>query len=206
MFPLESVVMPGALLPLHVFEPRYRQLVVDCLAVDGPVEFGQVLITHGAETGGGDDRSNVGTVVRALQVEALDASRYALVTAGVRRLRVNEWLPDDPYPRADVEDWPDVDDWPDERAAAAAIAAAHDRVRAILELAIRLDHVDAPPGDADVEIASDPVLATYHLATLAPIGSADRARLLAAPGPAARLAVLDDVLDDVEAMLRFRLS
>jgi Lon protease-like protein len=50
------------------------------------------------------------------------------------------------------------------------------------------------------------LLATYHLATLAPIGPADRFRLLAAPGPARRLEILDEILDDVEAMLKFRLS
>ena len=59
---------------------------------------------------------------------------------------------------------------------------------------------------ADARISDDPVEATYHLATLAPVGEADRYRLLAAPGPIERLEVLDDVLDDVEAMLRFRLG
>ena len=58
----------------------------------------------------------------------------------------------------------------------------------------------------DDAISDEPVLATYHLATLAPIGPADRFRLLAAAGPAERLDVLDEILDDVEAMLKFRLS
>jgi Lon protease-like protein len=49
-------------------------------------------------------------------------------------------------------------------------------------------------------------LATYHLASLAPIGPADRFRLLAADGPKHRLDLLDEILDDVEAMLKFRLS
>jgi hypothetical protein len=60
--------------------------------------------------------------------------------------------------------------------------------------------------DADDEISDDPLLATYHLAALAPIGPADRFRLLSAPGPRARLDALDEILDDVEAMLKFRLS
>jgi hypothetical protein len=65
---------------------------------------------------------------------------------------------------------------------------------------------DASTGDRDDEISDDPLLATYHLATLAPIGPADRFRLLSARGPAERLDVLDEILDDVEAMLKFRLS
>ena len=48
LFPLPSLVMfPHALQPLHVFEPRYRDMVRDCLRVDGEPEFGQALITHG---------------------------------------------------------------------------------------------------------------------------------------------------------------
>ena len=49
MFPLGSPLLPGGVLPLHVFEPRYRQMVIDCLQADGEPEFGQALITHGRE-------------------------------------------------------------------------------------------------------------------------------------------------------------
>lgn len=202
MFPLGSVLLPGGLLPLHVFEPRYRQMMVDLLADDGPPEFGQALITHGREAGGGDERAKVGTVARVLQMEALDEGRYALVAVGTRRIRVNAWLPDDPYPLADVEDWPDVDT--DPRGLDVQVAAAHARVRAALALAAETG--DAPVDLAESEISDDPLLATYHLAALAPIGPSDRFRLLCAAGPAERLDVLDAVLDDVEAMLRFRLS
>lgn len=202
MFPLGMVLLPGGVLPLHVFEPRYRQMVIDCLGVDGEPEFGQALITHGSDAGGGDERSMVGTVAQMIQVEALDEERYALVAVGTRRLRINAWLPDDPYPLADVDDWPDED--PDPPGLDVAVAATHGRVLATLRLAVELGEVD---GDVlDSEISDDPLVATYHLASLAPIGPADRFRLLSASGPSARLDVLDDVLDDVEAMLKFRLT
>ena len=81
-------------------------MVQDCLATDEP-EFGVVLIDRGHEVGGGDVRRAVGTVARMLQVAQLDGGRYAIVAVGTRRIRVDEWLPDDPYPRADVSDWPD---------------------------------------------------------------------------------------------------
>jgi Lon protease-like protein len=200
MFPLGSVLLPGGILPLHVFEPRYRDMIRDCLRSDGEPEFGQALITHGWETGGGDTRAMVGTVAQMLQVDALDADRYALVAVGTRRIRINAWLPDDPYPIADVDDWPDVD--PDPPNLGAHVAATSTRVQAALALAARLGEADA----GDVEISDDPLVATYHLATLAPIGPADRLKLLAAEGPAERLDLLDSILDDVEAMLKFRLS
>ena len=107
MFPLGTVLFPGALLPLHIFEERYRQLVKDCLA-DEP-EFGVVLIDRGHEVGGGDVRREVGTVARILEVAELPDGRYFLQAAGVRRIRVQSWLDDAPYPRADVEEWPDED-------------------------------------------------------------------------------------------------
>jgi Lon protease-like protein len=215
MFPLGSVLLPGGILPLHVFEPRYRDMVRDCLRMDGEPEFGQALISHGWETGGGDDRVMVGTVAQMLQVDAIDENRYALVAVGTRRIRINAWLPDDPYPIADVDDWPDED--PHAPGLAVQVAASHARVRAARALAARVaEQADATMGGGDFggvpvdsgddEISDDPLLATYHLATLAPIGPADRFRLLAAPGPARRLDLLDEILDDVEAMLKFRLS
>jgi uncharacterized protein len=213
MFPLGSVLLPGGILPLHVFEPRYRDMIRECLRAEGEPEFGQALISHGWETGGGDDRVMVGTVARMLQVDAIDENRYALIAVGTRRITINAWLPDDPYPIADVDDWPDVD--PDPPGLALDVAASHARVRAARALAAEVaarvaDEVAVRVGDeatdVDDEISDDPLLATYHLATLAPIGPADRFRLLAAPGPAARLDLLDEILEDVEAMLKFRLS
>jgi Lon protease-like protein len=209
MFPLGSVLLPGAVLPLHVFEPRYRALVQDCLD-DPQHEFGVTLIERGSEVGGGDRRTSVGTVARMVQVAELPDGRYAIVSIGIRRIRVNAWLPDDPYPVADVDDWPDSDDWPaastgerDVDVVAARLAAATGRVRRAAALATELG--DAA-GDATSEVSDDPVLASYHLAALAPVGTADTHRLLSAAGPAARLDLLDEILDDVEAALRFRLT
>src|SRR5918993_5969261 len=134
MFPLGKVLLPGEVLPLHVFEPRYRQLVVDLLADDDhPPEFGVVLIERGWEVGGGDARADVGTVARLVDVRALAGGRYALVAVGVRRIRVTAWRDDDPYPRADVEDWSDGVESDDDVATALATTAA--RIRAIYERA-----------------------------------------------------------------------
>ena len=98
MFPLGTVLLPGAPLPLQVFEPRYRELTRDCLA--GVPEFGVVLIERGSEVGGGDVRTNVGTVARIVASQGFPDGRAYLVTVGTRRIRVTEWLEDAPYPRA----------------------------------------------------------------------------------------------------------
>ena len=215
MFPLGTVLLPGGLLPLHIFEPRYRQLVVDLLADDvNEPEFGITMIERGQETGGGEVRADVGTIARVVHIEALDGGRYRLVVVGTRRLRVRSWLPDDPYPVADVDEWPDADaDDPDLRD---LVAAAHDRVREIHRRTAEFG--DRPPsqpagddlggerapGAAGPEISDDPLLATYHLAGIAPLGPADRYRLLCADSPRQRLELLDAALDDIIAMIEFR--
>jgi uncharacterized protein len=208
MFPLGSVLLPGELLPLQVFEPRYRQLVLDLLADDvNEPEFGVTLIERGHEVGGGDQRSEVGTVARIVRIDALDDGRYALIAVGMRRLRVNSWLPDDPYPMADVDEWPDEDSAADTDVAV-QLAAARVRVEATRRLAVELGDLPGGPDeprDADFpELVDDPVLASYQLVSLAPVGAADRLRLLAAASPMKRLELLDEALDDAEAVLRFR--
>lgn len=202
MFPLGSVLLPGAMLPLHVFEPRYRALVQDCLAADEH-EFGVVLIDRGHEVGGGDIRRDVGTVARMVQVAQLEGGRYAVVAVGTRRIQVDEWLPDDPYPRAEVTDWPDdeTDDAGDDLEELYRRVAA--RVRRIAALAIELG--DAA-GDPSTELSDDPLVGSYQLAVLAPLSTADEYDLLGARGPRRRLALLDERLDDVDATQRFRLA
>jgi Lon protease-like protein len=198
MFPLGTVLFPGALLPLHVFEPRYRRLVEDCL-LNRP-EFGVVLIDRGHEVGGGDVRRDVGTVAQLLEVGQLPDGRYLLQTAGVRRIRVVEWLADDPYPRAEVVDWEDEDA---DLASTAHVDDVLNQLRRVRALASELAE---PAGPIDVEIAPDPVLASYHLAALSPVGPEDDYRLLARPGPVERLTLLGELLADAEVVLQLRLS
>jgi len=101
MFPLSTVLLPGEVIPLHVFEPRYRELTEDCLAGDG--NFGVVLIARGSEVGGGDQRHEVGTIAHIEDSTRFDDGRFGLLARGTERLRVRAWLPDSPYPVASVE-------------------------------------------------------------------------------------------------------
>src|ERR1700677_1959117 len=98
MFPLSAVLFPHARMPLHVFEPRYRQLMQDCLA--GDARFGIVLIARGSEVGGGDERSALGTRGVITEAAELPDGRWVLEVEGEALIQVEEWLPDDPYPVA----------------------------------------------------------------------------------------------------------
>jgi Lon protease-like protein len=160
------------------------------------------MIERGSEVGGGEQRSDVGVIARMVQVRALDEGRYALLAVGTQRFRVVAWLPDDPYPLADVDEWPDVDT--DAPELPSRVAELTTRLAEVLAVAAELGEV---PAGVDLDaVSDDPLVASYHLAALSPIGPADRYRLLCAPSPADRLDLLTECLDDVEAMLRFRLT
>jgi Lon protease-like protein len=198
MFPLGSVLVPTAVLPLHVFEPRYRQLTKDCLAADG--EFGVVLIERGSEVGGGDVRGNIGTVAKIVESAEMDDGRFALITVGVRRIKVVRWLPDEPYPNAEVEDFPDGDD--DDAELAAIVDDTIGPLRRLLALCAEMGEPAAP---ATVDIDDDPRIAGFQLTALAPVGPADRQRLLAAPTMTERVqlvaAMVGEQLDDAARRL-----
>jgi Lon protease-like protein len=197
MFPLGSVLFPHAVLPLHVFEPRYRSLVEDCLADDGT--FGVVLIERGSEVGGGDVRFSVGTTARIVQAGRFDDGRLAVVAVGAQRCRVLEWLPDDPYPRGVLDLLP-------ERAGSdggVLVPEVTMLLRQVLALHAELGEVG--PAD-DVELDPDPVRASFEAAARAPIGPLDAQQLLELDDADARLARLVDLLTEEAAVLRFRLA
>lgn len=208
MFPLGNVVLPGELLPLNVFEPRYRRLVLDCLAAD-TAAFGTTLIERGHEVGGGDERASIGTAVVIRTVTPVSGGRFKVASLAVRRLTVLEWLPDDPYPVADAEEWPDQLPSDDEQADTdAAIAELRDRADVIRELAMRAGGGSAAGTSTPrpMAVSADSLTASYQLAAAVPLGPADRFRVLQAPSVVARFDVLREVYDDLVAALQFRLG
>ncbi len=200
-FPIGSVLFPTMLLPLHVFEPRYRELMMELMVHDDPAdrEFGVPLIERGSEVGGGEDRSDVGCVARIMEAEQYEDGRWGLVAVGVRRYRVNAWLPDDPYPLADVDDWPDDD-------------PTEDPTGPFLDMAVRLRRVLALAAEAGIDVGTvpdlvdDPGLGSFQASVLAPVGPHDKQRLLTAAGPTERIALLHEVLGDTEELLTLQLG
>lgn len=197
MFPLGSALLPGAMLPLHVFEPRYRALVDHCLAHDG--EFGVVLIERGSEVGGGDQRFDVGTVARIVEAGKFPDGRYALVAMGVRRLRVVGWREDEPFPSAVVEVLAEPDPGPDAEAARRRVEAA---LQDVLTTAVAAG-LDA---DLTLTLPEDPVAAVWTAAARAPIGPLDTHRLLELDGFDERVDALLAALDDAALVLRHRIG
>lgn len=198
MFPLGTVLFPHAMTSLHIFEPRYRALARDCTQGDG--EFGIVLIERGHEVGGGDTRFDVGTRARIVEAIELEDGRWLLSAAGIGRLRVAEWLPDDPYPVALVDDLddaahgaPDLD----------RLEQVERAVRRALAYKAELNEPAAPMTSA---LADAPDARALQLAAIAPLGSFDAQALLAEDDPHARLERLLELIEDENVVLAARLA
>ncbi len=208
MFPLGSVLLPGMALPLRVFEPRYRVLVDTVLLADEP-EFASVLIERGSEVGGGEVRTSVGCVARILEIARHADGQVSLLAVGTRRVVVEQWLEDDPFPRALVRDWPDDPDdaedadGPVGAEVGPAIARCVDTVHELARLAAEVGLVDPDPNGADEPpvLSDDPTLRLYQLATLSPLGPLDRQRVLSTPTLRVRVSLLEELLEDQRIVL-----
>jgi uncharacterized protein len=197
MFPLGTVLFPHMVLPLHIFEPRYRALVHDVLASDR--EFGVTLISRGHEVGGGELRTDVGTVAKVLQAEELDDGRWLAISVGTRRIRVERWLPDAPYPIAEVVDLPDDH----------ADADVMQRVEALVPRLRRVLAMQAELGEDGVpstfELAEDPQVACWQAAVMAPLNPFDAQRVLATDSCKERLELMNELLVGLTEAFEFRI-
>ena len=204
MFPLQSALLPGETLPLNIFEPRYARLVEDCMAMPDPA-FGVVLISQGLEVGGGDVRSEIGALAHISEYADLGMGQYQLLASVGERIRVVEWLPDDPYPRAVVQAWPDE---PGPPVTAERIGEVMDGILGLFGriIAARGGRLRSDALAVDADIADDPSRHIYALAARVPMGQADRYAVLAAPTLAARVDALTDAIETVTAMVDFQLS
>lgn len=204
MFPLQSALLPGETLPLNIFEPRYSRLVSDCLTSPDS-SFGVVLISRGHEVGGGDVRQDIGALARVTDIADLGAGRYKLVASVGERIRIRQWLPDAPYPCAVVEAWPDE---PGPPVSLERIGAVMDAILALYQRISAARGIAVPPNllAVEAETVDDPARHLWELAVTVPMGPADRYAVLAAPTLAERVTVLLDAIENVTAIVNFKLS
>ncbi|OZF54804.1 ATP-dependent protease [Rhodococcus sp. 14-2470-1b] len=205
MFPLGSVLLPGEPLPLHIFEPRYQEMLRDCLATEDP-SFGVVLIARGHEAGGGDVRHDVATRAHIVAHQDIGDGRFLVECLGGERIRVDAWLEDDPYPRADVRPWPDH---PEDSVTESEFAELQEQIRALYRLIGTLAEAEGSTPPDDPEFAELPAASgerLFRLAAQVPMGQSDRQDVLEALGASDRLQALTDAIDNVSDIVRFRLQ
>ena len=178
LFPLSSVLVPGLVLPLHIFEPRYRQLLVDLEDVsDEERGFGVVAIREGHEVGADGVRAlhDVGTFASLREVTALPDGRADIVTVGTQRFRIVEWVDGKPYAQARVE-W--LDEEPGDASTPLALSVSG-RFQAYRELLT--DEED------DTELPDDPRVLSYLVGAAVVADLATRQAFLEAADDASRL-------------------
>ena len=226
LFPLHAVLVPGAPLPLHVFEPRYRALVADCLAAGAP--FGVVCISAGREVGAGSvSFAAVGTLAEIREVSRHPDGRFDIVTIGTARFRLTGVLGDrEPY-LVGIGDL--LPDFPGDAERSARLARRV-RSRFVRYLQLLQPEADAPvdpdrASDAPVdphrasasladleEIAArlappdDPATLAHVVSGLVQAELPRRQRLLEASSTEERLADLDALLGREIALLSRRLA
>ena len=194
------MLYPGLMLPLHVFEERYRVLVRDL--VDGPESaqrFGVVAIREGREVGADGIRAlhPVGCVARLRQVEAYDDGRYDIVATGSERFRLGRLETSRPYLQADV-------DWLPEPAGAEAPVLA----RSVAELfnayrsALTGGTNDETDDSIEGQLPEDPLVLSYLVSAAAILDLADKQTLLEAADTTSRLRLALAILRREVAMLR----
>jgi Lon protease-like protein len=201
LFPLGTVLFPGLVLPLHVFEERYRLLILDLLQSPEPRRFGIVAIELGHAVGDGRTSecgnepdmgtgaswqlATVGCTAEIHGVIPHEDGRFDIVTVGGRRFDITGVNDSLPYLRADVEFRPD-DAGPDPEPAARRVTRLFSLYRD------RLAGAGAEVSQS-IELPPDPVRLSYLIAAAVVLDRGEKQRLLEAEDATARL-LLEEAL------------
>lgn len=197
LFPLNAVLFPGVVTPLHIFEERYRSLVRELVSIETVFDrvFGIIAIREGYEVGdhGMQSAHRVGTLVQLTEVEAYDDGRFDIEIIGRQRLRVLESDSTGPFLRGEVELLPDLDE-PD---------AAIEAERALATFEVYRDQLSELRGGPVLEgdMPTDPAYLSYALASTCLLTLPQRQALLEADSAQERLGSLRRTLhDEMRAM------
>lgn len=198
MFPLGTTLLPGSVLPLHLFEPRYLQLYEDILGTDR--RFGVVLIERGRDSGGGDSRFDHGCVAHMVGSATHENGTVSIVTVGTARLEVVAWADPDPYPVATVEILED------EAMSADAMEMLQEASSHLLKLKTLFSELGADVGVDPPELSDDPRTAVYQMAQLAGLQTLDLQKVLEAESSESRARLTRDLIADQVELVQLRLG
>ncbi|MGI8449149.1 MAG: LON peptidase substrate-binding domain-containing protein [Streptosporangiaceae bacterium] len=198
LFPLGTVLYPGLLLPLNIFEERYRQLVHDLLDGPEPRRFGVIAIRKGRETGvdGISALHEVGCTATLREVAEQDDGRFHLVTVGTQRFRLASLDDTQPYLQGDVELLDE--EVGDEAAAGLAAQAVQRGFRGYVEALASQESIEV----AVPELPDEPLLLSYLVAASMILDLPVRQQLLAEPDAERRLGAERALLARETTMLR----
>ena len=188
LFPLQTVLFPGATLSLHIFEPRYREMVGRCLEHEEP--FGVCLILEGEEVGGPAIPHRVGTEAAIIASQRYPDGRYDIVVEGRRRFEVLRVDQARPYLRAEVR-FLEEPEGPDDPGLAEAVVRLFEGVLESLELS-GVAVIDETWKELDARTLG------YKIAAVLPVEDDVRQEILEIPDATGRLRRV------AEALMRVR--
>lgn len=174
LFPLQAVLFPGMMMPLHIFEPRYIEMVERCLAEKIP--FGVALIRRGQEVGGSAEPHLVGTAARITRVQRHPDGRMDIVVAGTQRFRIEELDHSRPYLVAQVRHYPVING--NTRLAMEQALRVRPKIVRYVETLTKATGVKLPLD----QLPEDPTILAFLTAIALQVPPADKQRLLALPG------------------------
>jgi Lon protease-like protein len=198
LFPLGTVLYPGLLLPLNIFEERYRELVRDLLDGPEPRRFGVIAIRKGRETGvdGISALYQIGCTATLREVAEQDDGRYHLVTVGTQRFRLASLDKSRPYLQGEVELL--EEEVGDEAAAGLAVHAVQRGFHGYVEALASRESVEVTVP----ELPDEPLLLSYLVAASMILDLSVRQDLLAEPDAERRLGAERALLARETTMLR----
>jgi Lon protease-like protein len=189
LFPLPTLVLfPHVVLPLHIFEERYKLMINRC--IDSGEVFGLVLLRAGAERESEETIHRVGVTARVVQVEKLDDGRMNILCAGESRFRVLEFTGNDPYWTGFVEPFEDTPD------VSGTLQGVYDEVvrryRRAAALTTQLKQVNP----VELTLPESPLSLSYMVSYVLDLEPARKQDLLEMTSTVDRLTALIDDLDD----------
>lgn len=194
LFPLNAVLFPGAVLNLHIFEPRYKQMIQEC--IESGEGFGVALISDGSEAGDPNvTPCDIGSVAEILDVQPLPFGRYFISTIGRERFRIVQIVDREPYLVAEAEVIEDDDDRDFE------VEELSDAVRPLFaqyqDMLLEFSGQEAP-----IELPNDPLGVSYLIGERLQVAEPVKQRLLELDDAKSRLRAELDFLERLLPQLR----
>lgn len=185
LFPLNTVLFPSQLLPLHIFEHRYRQMVADCLGAQQ--SFGVVLIRTGQEVGSIATPYSIGTTAKIVQSETLPDGRLNILCVGEARFNILETHTDQPYLSGTIDLWP----W--QPVQAQTVQSRMERIRTRLNRYLQLlsKLISSP---LQIDLPDDPANLANLAAAMLQIEAPEKQKLLSTIS-------IDELLNRVDVLL-----
>ena|SRR5438093_5900230 len=198
LFPLPNLVLfPNIVLPLHIFEERYKLMINTCIERDEA--FGLVLLHTGAEEESESTIHRVGVTARIVQVERLDDGRMNILVEGEGRFRIHRFIQKTPYWRASVDFFEDAEN---RQSVESLCQEITDLYRKVNQLSAKLSGSQ----ESEVTLPDSPTALSFMVSYVLDLDSEEKQKLLEMTSTGDRLRALLNHLPEVIRKLEQQLA